>query len=147
LVGSEEKGGRAPPFIGKTLIFLPPHGRADAWPRARADALPRPRGPVAARRVSTCYRTDERSRARADPRLRGRDFYRADAVFTTSVGKCGFGRTFGRKGRPDGHFHPKTSVMTSLTSTDMNLCCTAVREPDQMRKLLRLSLSNRRGVR
>jgi hypothetical protein len=28
--------------------------------------------------------------------------------------KCGRGRTFGRKGRMDGNFHPKSSVMTTL---------------------------------
>jgi hypothetical protein len=61
---------------------------------------------------------------RAPTRPHGRDFYRADAGFTASVGKtasagkCGRGRTSERKGRPDGHFHPKTSVMTSL---DMDL--------------------------
>jgi hypothetical protein len=52
---------------------------------------------------------------------------RADAVFiaftgkAASAGKCRCGRTSGRrprmsegKGRPDGHFHPKTPIMTSL---------------------------------
>jgi hypothetical protein len=39
---------------------------------------------------------------------------RADAIFTASADKRGRARTSGRKGRPDGHFHPKTSFMTSL---------------------------------
>jgi hypothetical protein len=48
----------------------------------------------------------------------------ADAIFTASTDKaasadkCGLGRTFGRKGRLDGHFHPKTSVMTSLATAN-----------------------------
>jgi hypothetical protein len=67
-----------------------------------------------------------RARGRAThvhARPRERDFYRADAVFTASAGKRGCARmsgrrprTSGRKGHPDGHFHPKTSFMTSLVS-------------------------------
>jgi hypothetical protein len=101
-------------------LSSPPHGRASARPQARADTLPRPRGPVAARRVSTRVRADARSQARAgvDPRPRGRDFYRADAVFTASTCKTASAGKRGRPddvcGRPDGHFHPKSSFMTSL---------------------------------
>jgi hypothetical protein len=107
------KRGRAPPFIGETLLFLPPlHGCTSARARGRTTrvhARPRgravtgPRGPAPAR---THYRI------------------RTDAVFTVSAGKiasagkCGRTRTSGQKGRPDGHFHPKTSFMTSLPCVD-----------------------------
>jgi hypothetical protein len=36
-----------------------------------------------------------------------------------SAGNYGRGRTSGRKGRLDGHFHPKTAVMTSLPWSDI----------------------------
>jgi hypothetical protein len=85
------------PFYRGNLGFplsFPPHGRA------------------------TCVHARSHRRAVTGPR--GRDFYRADAVFTASAcktasaGKRGRARTSGQKGRPDGHFHPKTSFMTSL---------------------------------
>jgi hypothetical protein len=60
------KRGRAPPFIGETLISPP----------------------MAARRVSMRVRADARSRARVDPRPQGR--------IVASAGKCGRGRTSGR---------------------------------------------------
>jgi hypothetical protein len=93
----------------------------------------RPRGHRPVRRVSLRVRADARSRARVDVSARPRHVgagagprprgpaparthlrVRVDAVFTASVGKCGRPQTSGRKGRPDGHFHPKTSFMTSL---------------------------------
>jgi hypothetical protein len=54
------KRGRAPPFIGETLIFLPPPTAA------------RPHGHGPARRMSTRVRVDARSRACTDPRPRVR---------------------------------------------------------------------------
>jgi hypothetical protein len=65
------------------------------------------RTPMSARMLG-CVRADLWSHPR------GCDFYRANVVFTASAGKCGRERTSGRKGRPDRHFYPRTSVMTSL---------------------------------
>jgi hypothetical protein len=73
--------------------------RADAQVRADAGLRPRRHGRLSGRTPAS-VRTHRR--------------ICADAIFTASSGRCGRGRTSGRKGRPDGHFHPKTSVMTSL---------------------------------
>jgi hypothetical protein len=73
------------------------------WPRVRADALPHPCG-----------------RGHASTRARGRATrVHAVAVFTASASKHECARTSGRKRRPDGHFHPKTSFMTSPTAAEM----------------------------
>jgi hypothetical protein len=49
-------------------------------------------------------------------RPRGRIFTVSADDKTRPGGKCGRGRMSGRRGRPDGNFHPKTSFMTSLGS-------------------------------
>jgi hypothetical protein len=116
-----EKRGENSPFYRVNPKFPPP------WPRVRAATGPRGCFTASARAHGRAMRVHAgaRSRASADARMRprGRNFYRADAVFTTSAGNCGHGqtsgrrpRTSGRKGRPDGHFHPKTSVMTRVVT-------------------------------
>jgi hypothetical protein len=77
--------------------------------------------------VSTCVRAVTGPRRPAFARTHCR--IRVDAVFTASAGKCGRGRTSGRKGRPDGHFHPKTSVMTSLLDCPITMNCHHVVPP------------------
>jgi hypothetical protein len=81
----------------------------------------RPRGHRPAR---TLYRV-RATRVHARPRGRGasarvwvhaRGHPRPRGCITASAGKRGRARTSGRKGRPDGYFHPKTSFMTSLLS-------------------------------
>jgi hypothetical protein len=56
-------------------------------------------------------------RAGAGPRPRGP----ASACKFASAGKRGRVRTSERKGRPDGHFHPKTSFMTSLVPSKVRI--------------------------
>jgi hypothetical protein len=99
------KRGRVPPFIGETLISPP--------------MAARPRRPVAARRVSTRVCADVWSWAHADPRPRRRTAVsvRTRFLLRPRVNADMGGRPDDVRGRPDGHFHPKTSVMTSLFLT------------------------------
>jgi hypothetical protein len=96
-----------------------PRGHRPARTLYRVRAGPWPR--------DACPHASARTRGHGPARTR--EPVRADAVFTASAcktasaGKCGRARTSerrprtsGRKGRPDGHFHPKTSFMTPLMS-------------------------------
>jgi hypothetical protein len=133
------KKGEGSPFIRKTLISGPPlkphprgcgpasaraHGhatRVHARPRGHGSAGTRIRADVGRPRVHATS-TRAQVHARRDPRPHGRTNASAQTRFlprlrtvkTRPRDKHGHGRTYGRKGRPDGHFHPKTSVMTTL---------------------------------
>jgi hypothetical protein len=96
-----EKGESSSFYRGNPRKNLPP--QRPCGPMAARRAVTGPRGPASARTWGVCA---------------------TSASKTVSVDKCGCGRTSGRrprtsrrKGRPDGHFHPKTSVMTSLAHT------------------------------
>jgi hypothetical protein len=49
--------------------------------------------------------------------LKNKNFLRLRTVKTRPRGKCGRGRTSGRKGSPDGNFHPIASVMTTVVQS------------------------------
>jgi hypothetical protein len=94
--------------------------RAAIGPRARITASAR------ARTRATRVHARPRERAVTGPRgrasTRTHDRVRTDAIFTARtrflprprVTADAGGRLDDVRGRPDGHFHPKTSVMTSL---------------------------------